>query len=72
MKKIILLIAIFLLGGCYDYAEIDDLGIIVGLIIDYKDNKYEITSQILEQRSKFSLMKYPSISKASWDIISFQ
>ena len=58
MKKIILLIAIFLLGGCYDYAEIDDLGIIVGLIIDYKDNKYEITSQILEQKNETKIKLY--------------
>ncbi len=58
MKKIILLLSLLLLGGCYDYAEIDDLGIIVGLIIDYKDNKYEITSQILEQKNETKIKLY--------------
>jgi len=46
--KIILLIILFLsLGGCYDYNEINDLAIIVGIGIDYKDDKYLITYEIL-------------------------
>lgn len=44
MKKIILLFMLLLLTGCKDYTEINDLGIISGMIIDYKDNKYEITT----------------------------
>ena len=46
MKKIILLFILLLLTGCKDYTEINDLGIISGMIIDYKDNKYEITTEI--------------------------
>ena len=51
MKKILLLLMILLLTGC-DYVEINDLVIISGMIIDYKDNKYEITSQIIENDNK--------------------
>ena len=51
MKKILLLLMILLLTGC-DYVEINDLVIISGMIIDYKDNKYEITSQIIENENK--------------------
>ena len=40
MKKIIvLLIVILVISGCYDYKEIDDIGLISGILIDYKDNK---------------------------------
>ena len=48
MKKIILLILILLLTGCYDYVEIDNLAIISGIIIDYDNNDYVLTSQIIE------------------------
>ena len=48
MKKIIILLFIFLLSACYDYNEIEDLVIISGILIDYKDNEYKITSQIIE------------------------
>ncbi len=48
MKKIIIILLIFLLTGCYDYVEINDLAIITGLIIDYKNNEYEVTSQVID------------------------
>ena len=53
MKKIILLfILLFSLTGCFDYVEIDDLVIITGMLIDYKDNEFEITSQVIENDGK--------------------
>ena len=48
MKKLIILISIFLLTGCYDYIEIDDLAIISGIVLDYQNDKYNLTSQIIE------------------------
>lgn len=48
MKKItILLILILSLTGCKDYVEINDLAILTGIVIDYKDNMYEITAQLI-------------------------
>lgn len=48
MKKLILLIIIiFSLTGCYDNIELTDLAIISGIGIDYKDEKYVVTYEIL-------------------------
>ena len=39
MKKLLILLSIiFLMSGCYDYVEIDDLVIVTGMLIDYNDN----------------------------------
>lgn len=47
MKKIILLVLILLLTGCSDYVEINDLLIIGGIIIDYKDDNYILTTELI-------------------------
>lgn len=48
MKKLIILLSlIFLLTGCYDNVELDDLAIITGVGIDYKDNNFYLTYEIL-------------------------
>lgn len=48
MKKIIcLLVLILTLGGCYDYYELNELAIVVGIGIDYEDEKYVITYEII-------------------------
>lgn len=48
MKKIIILISIiFLCTGCYDYSEINNIAILNGIGIDYKDNEYEVTYEII-------------------------
>ena len=47
MKKIILISILLLLSGCKDYTEVNDLGIISGIIIDYQDNKFKITSELI-------------------------
>lgn len=43
MKKIIIFIIMFFLTSCYNYVEINDLLIIDGIKIDYKDNMYNIS-----------------------------
>lgn len=59
MKKILILFGIILLlSGCYDYVEINDLVIISGMLIDYKDDKYEITSQVIENEDKTRIKTY--------------
>lgn len=46
MKKIILIISIFLLTGCYDYKEINDLALVSSIFLDY-DNEYKLSFEIL-------------------------
>lgn len=53
MKKLIILITIILLiTGCYNYRELNDLAIIDALGIDYKNNKFLVTAQILNVEKK--------------------
>lgn len=48
MKKLIIfLVVVFLLTGCYDNIELDDLAIISGVGVDYKDDKFYLTYEIL-------------------------
>ena len=49
MKKIIILLIIcFLLGGCYDYQELNDLSLVSGIGIDYIDDEYVVSFEIIE------------------------
>lgn len=48
MKKLILLFFLILtLGGCYDYYELNDRAIVIGIGIDYIDNEYVITYEVI-------------------------
>ena len=46
-KLIILTITIFLISGCVSYKELNEIGIINAIGIDYIDNEYELTVNIL-------------------------
>ncbi len=51
MKKIVILISfILLLSGCYDYNELNDLAIIAGVGIDYEDEMYKVTFEVLSTK----------------------
>ncbi len=53
MKKIILLIFIPLfLGGCYDYNGLNDLAIISGIAIDYEDEEFTVTFEIISTKKE--------------------
>lgn len=52
MKKLIIIICLLLCTGCSDYVEINDLVILSGMVIDYKDNMYEVTSQLIINEDK--------------------
>ena len=53
MKKIILLLLIILiLGGCYDYVEINDLAFISSIGIDYHNDEFELTMEILNDQKQ--------------------
>jgi len=48
MKKYLILIVIILLSsGCFDYQELNNRAIISGISVDYNNDNYEITMEIL-------------------------
>ena len=68
MKKAILLLTfIFLLSGCYDYQEVNNLGIISAIGIDYEDDKYIITLEILNDSGDKESSKISSYTKTNSD-----
>lgn len=53
MKKLIFLLFIpLLLGGCFDYNELNDLAIVSGVGIDYEDNMYQVTFEIISTKKE--------------------
>ena len=55
IKKIILFTLLILIcTGCFNYIEINDLVIVSGIGIDYKDNEYKVTLEVLYQNKENS------------------
>lgn len=53
MKKILILLIIpFLLTGCFDYNELSDLAIVSGIGIDYENEEYSVTFEILSTKKE--------------------
>ena len=52
MKKIFLIIFIFFLGGCYNYKELNKIGIVSSISIDKKENMYKVGAQVLNVKNK--------------------
>lgn len=50
MKKILLVVLLFLCTGCWDYNELNNLAIVSGIAIDYKGNQFTITYEILNDK----------------------
>lgn len=50
MKKILIIIMLLLLTGCRDYHELQDLGIVSSIYIDY-DNEYKVDVEISNDES---------------------
>ena len=68
MKKIIILITfLFILTGCYDYKEINNLGIISAIGIDYEDGKYIVTLEVLNDQTDKDNAKIKSYTKTGSD-----
>ena len=63
MKKIILIILLLTLSGCYDYKEINDLAIITAIGIDHKDEEYKITLEVLNDQGDKDSGKIKSYTK---------
>ena len=63
MKKIILIIFILLLYGCSDYTEINDLAVVTGISIDYKDEEFNVSVQIILDSKESKIGVYSAKSK---------
>ena len=61
MKKIILILIIFLCSGCLDYKEINSLGIISGIAIEKKDNNYETTYEVVNIINRIDIITVKAI-----------
>lgn len=58
MKKILIILILLLTTGCQDYTEINDFAIISGIILDYKDNKFEMTSELIINEEKTKIKTF--------------
>lgn len=53
MKKILLIFFIpFILGGCYDYNQLNDLAIISGIGIDYENQEFKVTFEVISTKKE--------------------
>lgn len=52
MKKILIIIILLFLTGCYNYRELNDLAIVSAIAIDYKDNNFELSVQIVNPKKQ--------------------
>lgn len=58
MKKILLIFLLLLLTGCQDYVEINELALVTGIVVDYKDNVFEVTAQIVKTEKESTVETY--------------
>ena len=64
MKKILVIILTLLFcTGCFDYKEINDLAIISAIGIDYENDEYIITLEILNDQIDKASSKITSYTK---------
>lgn len=57
MKKLILLLTLLCLTGCWNYYELNNLAICTGIAIDKKENQYEVTYLISNAKKAESSAK---------------
>jgi len=51
-KKILIILSIFLLTGCYDYQELNDIALLTATEINKVDNEYVVNAQVINPQSK--------------------
>jgi spore germination protein KC len=62
MKKIIVIIGfILLISGCYDYRELNEMNIVTGIGINYKDDMYEVSLEVTKSIKDGSSNKIDTI-----------
>ena len=64
MKKILLLPLIFLMCGCWNYKELNNLAMTTGIAIDKIDNDYHVTLLISNSKKQTNDNDKPQASTA--------
>ena len=54
MKKLILIILLLSLTGCWNYSELNNLAITTGIAIDINENEFEVTILISNSQKQTS------------------
>lgn len=62
-KILIIILTLLLCTGCFDYKEINDLAIINAIGVDYEDDEYVITLEILNDQIDKDSSKITSYTK---------
>ena len=52
MKKFLIVIIILFLSGCYNYKELNKIGIVSSISIDKEDNKYLVSAQVMNVKDE--------------------
>ena len=52
IKIIIAILIIFILSGCYNYKELNKIGIVSSISIDKADNEYLVGAQVMNVKSE--------------------
>lgn len=55
-KKILLLLIMFSLTGCYDHKELNEIAILTASEINKKDGEYTVTAQVVNPQSKDTII----------------
>ncbi len=50
MKKIFIILLIFLVSGCYNYKELNQISIVSSIAIDKADDEYKVSAQIMNAK----------------------
>lgn len=65
MKKLILSIfSLFFITGCYDNIDLNDLNIITGIGVEYIDNEYKVTYEILNSEKSSDSISMHSFTES--------
>ncbi len=56
MKKIVIIIIIIFCTGCVDYKELNNLSYITGMGIDYVDDQYVITYEVMDNKKEGAII----------------
>ena len=65
MKKISFIVIVLLLSGCYNYRELNELGITTAISIDYRDDNFEVIAEVvnpIKQQDASSSNNSPFVS----------
>ena len=45
-QTLIIIVSLLFISGCYDYRELNDMSVVTGIGIDYKDDMYVVSLEV--------------------------